>query len=148
MRQKHAWWEWWLAPGAHSFVKKTGLMLILFLISSILLSHPAASTLPILSWPANIVNQTFYPAGENIVSWTLYGKEYVISILLLLSLLVLPGIRAGSVEEGELELETLTPPAPEFDIPASVLDEFTERLEKSLFSPEPMKESIEKLGKF
>jgi tetratricopeptide (TPR) repeat protein len=147
-RLKHAWWEWWLAPGAHSYIKKTGFWLILFLIFSILLSHPAASTLPFISWPANIISQTFYPAGANSISWQLYGKEYVISILLLSSLLVFPGFRAGSKEDEEFELETLTPPAPDFDIPASVLDEFTERLEKSLFSPEPMRESIEKLGKF
>lgn len=147
-KQKNAWWEWWFAPEAHSFVKKAGLGIILIVMFSILLSHPAASTLPFISWPANVISRIFYPGGENIISWTLYGREYVISILLLLSLLVLPGFRSGSMKDGELELETLTPPAPDFDIPVSVLDEFTEMLEKSLFSPEPMKESIEKLGKF
>ncbi|MDQ1276812.1 MAG: hypothetical protein QG610_2390, partial [Euryarchaeota archaeon] len=147
-RQKHTWWEWWFAPGEHAFIKKTGFGLILVLILSILLSHPAASTLPVLSWPAATVSQIFYPAGENSASWALYGREYVISVLILSSLLVLPGFSSGSLEDGEIELETLTPPFPDFDIPVSVLEEFTERLEKSLFSPEPMRESIEKLGKF
>jgi tetratricopeptide (TPR) repeat protein len=147
-RLKHAWWEWWLAPGAHSLIKKTGFGLISLLIFSILLSHPAASTLPIISWPAAYITRIFYPAGENSVSWALYGREYVISVLILSSLLVLPGFSSISPEDEELELETLIPPAPDFDIPISVLEEFTERLEKSLFSPEPMRENIEKLGKF
>ncbi|WP_269850729.1 hypothetical protein [Methanosarcina horonobensis] len=120
----------------------------MFLIFSILLSHPAASTLPLISWPAATISQIFYPAGENSSSWALYGKEYLISVLLLSSILVLPGFSSDITEDGELELETLTPPSPDFDIPVSVLEEFTERLEKSLFSPEPMRESIEKLGKF
>jgi tetratricopeptide (TPR) repeat protein len=151
IRARHlrsAWWEWWLAPGTYDFIKKTGFCLIFFLIFSVLLSHPAASTLPFISWPAAIISQTFYPAGANSVSWALYGKEYVLTILILSSLLVLPGFRLDRMEDEELELETLTPPPPDFDIPVSILEEFTERLEKSLFSPEPMRESIEKLGKF
>ena len=147
-RLKHVWWKWWFAPGTHSYIKKTGFWLILFLIFSILLSHPAASTLPFISWPANIISQTFYPAGGNSISWELYGKEYVISILLLSSLLILPGFRAGNTEDEEFEFEMFAPPAPDFDIPVSVLEKFTEKLEKSLFSPEPMRESIKKLGKF
>ncbi len=147
-RLRHSWWEWWLAPGEHSYIKKTGFGLILVLIFSILLSHPAASTLPFISWPANFISQTFYPGGANSISWELYGKEYVISVLILFSLLVLPGFRSGSIGNEELELETLTPPSPDFDIPVSFLEEFTERLEKSLFSPEPMRESVKKLGKF
>lgn len=147
-KPKHAWWEWWFAPGARSFIKKTGFGIIVALIFSILLSHPAASTLPFISWPAAYISQIFYPAGENITSWALYGREYVISVLILSFLLVLPGLSSGSVENGEIEPETLTPPFPDFYIPVSVLEEFTERLEKSLFSTEPMRESIEKLGKF
>jgi tetratricopeptide (TPR) repeat protein len=145
---RNSWWEWWLAPGERSLIRKTGFGLILLLIFSILLSHPAASTLPFISWPATTISQTFYPAGENSITWSLYGKEYVFSILLLSSLLVLPGFKADSMEDGELEIETVTPPYPDLDIPVSVLEEFTERLEKNLFSPEPMKESIKKLGKF
>ncbi|MDD4249786.1 MAG: hypothetical protein PHT13_11850 [Methanosarcina sp.] len=143
-----AWWDWWLAPGKQGIIKKAGFGLIFLLIFSLLLSHPAASTLPLISWPASIISQTFYPAGENNALWALYGKEYVISILILSALLLLPVFRFGRQEKEELELETLTPPPPEFDIPTSTLEEFTEKLEKSLFSPEPMRESMEKLGKF
>lgn len=147
-RLSHAWWEWWLAPGTYGYIKKVGFGLIFLLIFSVLLSHPATSTLPFISWPAAIISHIFYPAGENSILWALYGKEYLISILILSSLLFLPAFRYGSPEKEELELETLTPPPPDFDIPASILEEFTEKLEKSLFSPEPMRESVEKLGKF
>ncbi|WP_235284848.1 tetratricopeptide repeat protein [Methanosarcina sp. 2.H.T.1A.15] len=146
--RRYAWWEWWLAPGTYGFIKKAGFGLIFLLIFSLLLSHPAASTLPIVSWPAAIVSQIFYQPGENNVLWALYEKEYVSSILILSALLFLPAFGFGRPEQEELELETLTPPPPDFDIPVSILEEFTEKLEKSLFSPEPMRESIEKLGKF
>lgn len=147
-RPGSAWWEWWLAPGTHETLKKAGFGLIFLSVFSLLLSHPAASTLPLISWPASVISQIFYPAGENSALWALYGEEYLISILILFTLLFLPAFRLGRPEKEELELETFTPPPPEFDIPASVLEEFTERLEKNLFSPEPMKESVKKLGKF
>ena len=147
-RQGSTWWEWWLAPGTHGTLKKAGFWLIFLLVFSLLLSHPAASTLPLISWPASVISQILYPAGENNVLWALYGKEYIISILILFIFLFLPAFRLGRPEKEELELETFTPPPPDFDIPASVLEEFTERLEKSLFSPEPMRGSTKKLGKF
>jgi len=143
-----AWWAWWLAPGTYGFIKKAGFGLIFLIIFSLLLSHPAASTLPFVSWPASIISHFFYPGGENSTLWALYGKEYVISVLILSALLLLPAFGFGRLEKEELELEALTPPPPNFDIPASILEESMEKLGKSLFSPEPMRESIEKLGKF
>jgi hypothetical protein len=72
----------------------------------------------------------------------------LIFILFLLSVLLTPALRFGRGEKEEIELEALTPPAPDFDIPASIHDEITERLEKNLFSPEPVGERIQKLVKF
>lgn len=119
--------------------------LILLFIFSLLLSHPAASTLPIISWPAFYTNYIFSLIGH--VSWLIYGKEYIVFILLLVSVLLLPGIRHGRPKAGELELETLTPPPPDFYIPTSIFEEFSTKLGKNLFSPEPMEESVRKLGK-
>jgi hypothetical protein len=101
-----------------------------------------------MSWPASIITQLFSSAGTGHVSWALYGKEYSVLLLFLFSILFLPRFRFGKPENGEFELESLTPPPLDFDIPSSVIEEFTERLEKSLFSPEPMEESIQKLGSF
>ncbi|AKB22669.1 tetratricopeptide repeat protein [Methanosarcina sp. WH1] len=143
-----AWWEWWFASETYGFIKKAGFGLIFLIIFSLLLSHPAASTLPFVSWPASIISQVFYPNGENSALWARYGKEYVVSILILSALLFLPAFRFNRSGREELELETLTPPPLDFDIPSSILEEFKERLEKNLFSPEPMRESMEKLGKF
>lgn len=123
-------------------------MFIFLLIFSLLLSHPAASSLPIISWPASVINRIFSAAGTQYISWALYGREYLIFILFLLAVLLTPALKFGRWEKEELELEVLTPPALDFDIPASILDELTERLEKNLFSPEPMKERIRKLIKF
>jgi tetratricopeptide (TPR) repeat protein len=145
---KPAWWEWWLDGDTYSLPKKAGLGVIFLLISGLLLSHPAASTLPLMSWPASIITQLFSSAGTGHVSWALYGKEYSVLLLFLFSILFLPRFRFGKPENGEFELESLTPPPLDFDIPSSVIEEFTERLEKSLFSPEPMEESIQKLGSF
>ena len=58
-----AWWEWWFAPGTYGFIKKAGFGLIFLIIFSLLLSHPAASTLPFVSWLASIISQVFYPGG-------------------------------------------------------------------------------------
>jgi tetratricopeptide (TPR) repeat protein len=114
------WWEWWLDSETHGLLKKAGFGFIILLIFSFL--------------------PTF--------SWASYGREYLLFILLLLAFLLIPEFRFGRWEREELELEVLTPPAPDFDIPASILDEFTERLEKNLFSPEPMEERVQKLVKF
>ena len=122
--------------------------MIFLLIFSLLLSHPAASSLPLISWPASFINQIFSLTGTGYVSWALYGREYMILILFLFSVLLLPGVQVRRQENEELELEMLTPPPLDFDIPVSIIEEFTERLEKSLFSPEPMEESIQKLGNF
>lgn len=142
------WWRWWLDTEERSLLKKAGFGFIFLFIFSLLLSHPAASSLPFISWPASYINQIFSLAGTGYVSWALYGREYVIFILFLFSVLFLPGFRLGRQKEEELELETLTPPPLDFEIPVSILEEFTERREKSLFSPEPMQESVQKLGKF
>jgi tetratricopeptide (TPR) repeat protein len=143
-----SWWKWWLDAGTDGLIKKAGFGFIFLLIFSLLLSHPAASSLPIISWPASATNQIFSATGTEYISWSLYGREYLIFILLLLAVLLIPEFRIGRWGKEELELEVLTPPAPDFDIPASILDEFTERLEKNLFSPEPMEERIQKLLKF
>jgi hypothetical protein len=117
---------------------------IFFFIFSLLISHPAVSSLPIISWLASYVNDIFSFVGY--ISWSIYGREYIVFILFLVFLLLLPELRHR--RQKEEELETLTPPPPDFEIPASILDEFNERLERSLFSPEPMEESVRKLGKF
>ena len=139
---KPAWWEWWLNAKTNSLLKKMSFGLIFLFIASLLLSHPAASTLPIISWPASYVNYIFSLTGY--ISWPIYSIEYIIFILFLVSILLLPGFRQSRPEEPELE--TLTPPPPNLDIPESILEEFGERLEKNLFSPEPMEESVRKLG--
>lgn len=141
-------WKWWLDAEANGLAKKAGFWFIFLLIFSLLLSHPAASSLPIISWPASVINHVFSAAGTGYVSWSVYGREYLVFILFLLAVLLTPALRFGRRGNEELELEVLTPPAPDFDIPAFILDEFTERLEKNLFSPEPMEERIQKLIKF
>lgn len=143
-----SWWKWWLDAEANGLVKKAGFGFIFLLIFILLLSHPAASSLPIISWPASIINHIFSAAGTEYVSWAVYGREYLIFILFLLAVLLTPALRFDKGRKEELELEVLTPPAPDFDIPASILDEYTENLEKNLFSPEPMEERIQKLIKF
>ena len=80
-----------------------------------------------------------------------YAKLYenadrMVFILFLVFILLLPGFRQG--RPSEEELEPLMPPYPDLDIPESILEEFGEKLEKSLFSPEPMEESVSKLGDF
>jgi len=106
-------------------------LFIFLLIFSLLLSHPAASYLPIISWPASVINRIFSAAGTQYISWALYGREYLIFILFLLTVLLTPALKFGRWEKEELELEVLTPHAPDFDIQASILDEFMERLEKT-----------------
>ncbi len=145
---KPAWWEWWLNAKPHSLLKKTGFGVILLLLLSLLLSHPAASPLPLISWPASVVNQIFSFTGAEYISWANYGREYATLILFLLAILVLPEFSAVRQEKRELELEPLSPPPLDFDIPATILEEFTEKLEKDLFSLEPMEESIQKLVNF
>lgn len=142
------WWEWWLDKKNHGLLKKMGFGLIFLVIFSLLLAHPAASSLPIISWPESVVNHMFALAGTNYISWALYSREYMTLILFLLSILLLPEFRSVRQENEELELEILTPPSPDFNIPVTILEEFTEKLEKNLFSLEPMEESIEKLGYF
>jgi tetratricopeptide (TPR) repeat protein len=143
-----SWWKWWLDAEANDLVKKAGFGFIFLLILSLLLSHPAALSIPIISWPASFINRIFSAAGAEHISWAVYGREYLIFILFLLAVLLTPAVRFGRGGKEELELEVLTPPAPDFDIPASILDEITERLEKNLFFPEPMEERIQKLVKF
>lgn len=70
----------------------------------------------------------------------------MVFILFLVFILLLPGFRQG--RPSEEELEPLTPPYPDLDIPESIIEEFGEKLKKSLFSPEPMEESVSKLGDF
>lgn len=139
------WWEWWLDAKNHSLLK-IGFGLISLLIFSLLLTHPAFSSLPLMSWPASFINQMFSLMGAGYISWALYGKEYTILILFLFSILLLPEF--WSVRQEKEELEPLTPPPLDFDIPADILEEFTEKLEKNLFSLEPMEENIQKLGNF
>ena len=143
-----SWWKWLLDAETNGLIKKAGFWFIFLLIFSLLLSHPAASSLPIVSWPASFINRIFSAAGTEYISWALYSKEYLIFIRFLLAVLLTPALRFGRWEKEELELEVLTLPAPDFDIPVSILDEFTERLEKNLFSPEPMEERMQKLIKF
>lgn len=143
-----SWWKWWLDAETNSLVKKVSFGFIFLLIFSLLLSHPAASSLPIISWSASFINNIFSAAGTEYVSWAVYGREYLIFILFLLAVLLTPALRFDRGSKEELELEVLTPPAPDFDIPVSILDEFTERLENNLFSPEPMEERIQELIKF
>ncbi len=145
---KPSLWKWWLDAEANSLMKKASFGFIFLLIFSLLLSHPAVSSLPIISWPASFINHIFSAAGTEYVSWAVYGREYLIFILFLFTVLLTPALDFDRERKEELELEVLTPPAPDFDIPASILDEFTERLEKNLFSPEPMEEIIQKLIKF
>ncbi|MDQ1254331.1 MAG: hypothetical protein QG646_3562 [Euryarchaeota archaeon] len=118
------------------------------LIFVLLLSHPAASSIPIISWVASLKAHLLSSFGIEYISWAVYGKEYLILILFSFTVLLTPALRFDRERREELELEVLTPPAPNFDIPASILDEFTESLEKNRFSPEPMDERIEKLVEF
>jgi tetratricopeptide (TPR) repeat protein len=141
-----AWWEWWLDAKTHSLLKKMSFGLIFLFIFSLLLSHPAALSLPIISGLTSYINYIF--SLTSYVSWPIYGREYVVFILFLVYVLLLPELRHGRPKEEELELETLTPPLPDFEIPASILEEFSERLERNLFSPELMEESVRKLGNF
>ncbi|AKB55672.1 MULTISPECIES: tetratricopeptide repeat protein [Methanosarcina] len=141
---KPAWWKWWLDARTKRLLKKLSFGLIFLIIFGLLLSHPAASSLPIISWPAAYINHLFSLTGN--ISWPVYGREYIVFILFLFFILLLPGFRQG--KPNEEELEPLTPPYPDLDIPESILEEFGEKLEKSLFSPEPMEESVRKLGDF
>lgn len=138
------WWEWWLDSRTNRLLKKLSFGLIFLFIFSLLLSNPAALSIPIISWPASYINYLFSPTWG--ISWPIYGREYIVFILFLVFILLLPGLRQG--KPNKEELEPLTPPYPDFDIPASVLEEFGEKLERSLFSPEPMEESVQKLGNF
>ncbi|WP_292373401.1 tetratricopeptide repeat protein, partial [Methanosarcina sp. UBA411] len=141
---KPAWWEWWLYSKTHGLLKKMGFVLIFLFVFVLLLSHPAALSLPIISWPASYINSIFSLTGN--VSWPIYDREYIIFILFLAFILFLPEFR--QVRPNEEDFEPLTPPYPDLDIPASILEEFGEKLERSLFSPEPMEESVQKLGNF
>lgn len=118
-------------------------MLFIF---SLLLVHPAASTLPLISWVSfyvnQILNQLASLTGSDLISWPLYGREYLVFILALFIILLIPEFGSGRREKEEFEFESVLPPALNFEIPASVLDEFTEKLQRNLFSPEPMDESI------
>lgn len=143
-----SWWKWWLDAETSGLVKKAGFGFIFLLMSSLLLSHPVASSLPIISWPASFINWIFSTPSTEYVSWAVYGNEYLVLILFLLAVLLTPALRFDKGRKEELELEVLAPPAPDFDIPASILDEYTENLEKNLFTPEPMEERIQKLIKF
>jgi tetratricopeptide (TPR) repeat protein len=139
-----SWWEWWLDAKTHSLLKKMSFGLIFFFIFSLLLSHPAALSLPIISVPASYINYLSSLTGN--ISWPIYGTEYTIFILFLFFILLLPGFRQDRLHEEELE--PLTPPYPDLDIPESILEEFGEKLERSLFSPEPMEENVQKLRNF
>jgi hypothetical protein len=141
---KPVWWEWWLDAKTNRLLKKLSFGLIFLFIFSLLLSSPAALSLPVISWPASLINYLFSLTGH--VSWPIYGREYIVFVLFLVFILLLPGFRHG--RPNEEELEPLTPPYPDLDIPASILEEFGEKLETSLFSPEPMEESVRKLGDF
>ena len=148
---KPAWWEWWLVSGKYCRLKKAGFLLTLVFISSLLISHPAVSTLPFISWLVTAVqpvfSQVLSSGAFSTVSWEQYGREYTLIILILIFILLFPGIRLRKPGD-EPEIETHTPPAPEFDVPATLLDEFRERLEKSLLSPELMEYHIGNLEKF
>ncbi|MDY0130863.1 MAG: tetratricopeptide repeat protein, partial [Methanosarcina vacuolata] len=141
---KPAWWKWWLDAKTNYLLKKLSFGLIFLFIFGLLLSHPAALSLPIISWPAAYINHLFSLTGN--ISWPVYGREYMVFILFLVLILLLPGFRQG--RPSEEELEPLTPPYPDLDIPESILEEFSEKLERSLFFPEPMEESVRKLGDF
>lgn len=145
---KPSWWEWWLDTRTNSTLKKTGFGLIIFLLIVLLLSHPAASTLPFISWPSSFINQIFSLTHTVNLSWASYGKEYSTLIVFLLSVLFFPEFNAVSQENEDLEFEPISPPAVNFDIPASILEEFTEILEENLLSLEPMEESIRRLVRF
>jgi hypothetical protein len=69
-------------------------------------------------------------------------------ILILLAVLLTPTLRFDKGGKVELELEVLTPSAPGYGIPESILEEFTERLEKNPFYPESMEEKIQKIIEF
>jgi tetratricopeptide (TPR) repeat protein len=143
-----SWWRWWLDTETNGLVKKACFSFIFLLIFVLLLSHPAASSIPIISWVASLKAHLLSSFGIEYISWAVYGREYLILILFSFTVLLTPALRFDRERREELELEVLTPPAPNFDIPASILDEFTESLEKNLFSPEPMDERIEKLVEF
>ncbi len=148
---KPAWWEWWLVSGKYCRLKKAGFLITLVFIAILLISNPAVSTLPFISWLAAAVqpvfSQVLSSGAFSAVSWDQYGREYTLIILILLFILLFPGIRLRKPGD-EPEIETHTPPPPEFDVPATLLDEFRERLEKSLLSPELMEDRIGKLEKF
>lgn len=145
---KPSWWRWWLHTETNGLAKKAFFSFIFLLIFVLLLSHPAASSLPIISWVASLKTQLLSAYGIEYISWAVYGREYLVLILFLFTILLIPALRFSREGKEELELEILTPPAPDFDIPASILDEFSESLEKNLLTPEPMDERIEKLVNF
>ena len=142
------WWKWWLDSEVHGMPKKAGFGIIFLLMLTLLLSHPAVSSLPFVFWPASFMSKIFSFTGAGQVGWAIYGREYIIFILFLLTVLFIPGLKLSKWGNEQLELEMLTPPTPDFEIPSSILEEFTERLEENLFSPEPMEENIQKLVMF
>jgi len=60
-----SWWKWWLDAEANSLVKKAGFGFILQMILSLLLSHPAASSFLIISWPASFINRFSLPQAQS-----------------------------------------------------------------------------------
>ncbi|MGB9927882.1 MAG: tetratricopeptide repeat protein [Methanosarcina sp.] len=147
-----SWWEWWLYSEPYGLLKKIGFGTIFLFIFSLLLAHPAASTLPLISgvsfYANQILNQLALITGSGSISWPLYGREYAVFILALFSILLIPefGPRKRQKEEFQFEMPLL--PALNFEVPVSLLDEFTKELQRSLFFPEPMEESIVNYGNF
>ena len=76
---KPAWWEWWLDARTKRLLKKLSFGLIFLFIFGLLLSHPAASSLPIISWPASYINHLFSLTGN--VSWKISSSRCSISMV-------------------------------------------------------------------